>query len=806
MLRMLRSVCGVLLRGCAFSVAVAVPLLSFSAVHAQLAPGTAYVFPPALQPGTTTAVQLGVIDPTPDLQWFVHDARLNLRILGPAGDFHLPAPPYWKGPRGGTNAPPIPREVPAELTIPADQPEGFVYWQVANANGISKTARFLVSRGAEIVEMRSRDLPQRLPSLPVSVAGRLSRLTEVDRYELTAERDGPISISLMARRLGADFRGLLRVHDETGRLLADFSDTEGVDGGLTFAATGGRRYVVSLHDVDFRGDRAYVYRLSFSAGPRVLCTIPARGRRGATVDVEFVGSGLQTGGNGVEVLRQSVQFPADAVTEAVVQLQTAWGAVPVRIPLSDGDELSAGADAVQAIVGADVAVTGRLGPQREEQRYVFEAAAGEKFSLELQSAAIGGALDTQLLVEGPDGKPAGENDDSTGTDSRLEVTAAAAGKYTCVVRAAESLTGRADDVYRLQLQRQSADFRLLAPQQLLLPSGGQVEVAISVQRQGGFDGEIAVVAEGLPEGVTAEGDWKIPAGKNDLKAILKSAADAAVTAARVQFRGTALVNGTEQSRVALPEGAGTLCPTSLADRQVSGSVLAMTMAAPIDVLVIDRERQRDVHRGTTYLAELEIVRKDGFTGEVTLVMTGQQDRNRQGMKGDTTVVPPGETRAFYPCFMPEWLATDITRRMIVHGIVVVPDPRGNLRYLTKPGDARITMIMEGALLKLALGSASVSAEQGGAVEVPISISRSARLPLPVTVQLQVPEELRGVLRCAPVELAAGTDTGVLRIEAAEDGRLQGVWPLRVTATALQDGRWPVVSESELELGFPGGCR
>ncbi|MEY5044394.1 MAG: hypothetical protein RJA19_1621, partial [Bacteroidota bacterium] len=44
----------------------------------------------------------------------------------PAGDFHLPPPPYWKGPRGGTNAPPIPREVPAELTIPADQPEELV--------------------------------------------------------------------------------------------------------------------------------------------------------------------------------------------------------------------------------------------------------------------------------------------------------------------------------------------------------------------------------------------------------------------------------------------------------------------------------------------------------------------------------------------------------------------------------------------------------------------------------------------------------------------------------------------------------
>lgn len=29
------------------------------------------------------------------------------------------------------------------------------------------------------------------------------------------------------------------MHDEGGRLLADFSDTEGVDGGLTFAAAGG---------------------------------------------------------------------------------------------------------------------------------------------------------------------------------------------------------------------------------------------------------------------------------------------------------------------------------------------------------------------------------------------------------------------------------------------------------------------------------------------------------------------------------------------------------------------------------------
>ena len=72
----------------------AVWLLSLSQVRGQLAPGAGYVFPPVVQPGTTVNVQMGVFDWTPDVQWFVHDARVGLRILGSAGDFHVPPPPY----------------------------------------------------------------------------------------------------------------------------------------------------------------------------------------------------------------------------------------------------------------------------------------------------------------------------------------------------------------------------------------------------------------------------------------------------------------------------------------------------------------------------------------------------------------------------------------------------------------------------------------------------------------------------------------------------------------------------------------
>ncbi|MFM2094996.1 MAG: hypothetical protein RIS70_2120, partial [Planctomycetota bacterium] len=184
---------------------------------AQKVPGLGYVYPPAVPVGQATEVQLGGFDFTPDLQWFVHEPRVQLQTLGPAGDYHVPPPPYWFGPRASMPAPPIPREVPAKLTLDPAMPAGLVRWQVANVNGSSGTGVFYASRGLEIVESRSRDFPQRISVLPVAVSGRLSRLTEVDRYEILADQDGFITVELFARRLGSDFLGVIEVHDGEGR-------------------------------------------------------------------------------------------------------------------------------------------------------------------------------------------------------------------------------------------------------------------------------------------------------------------------------------------------------------------------------------------------------------------------------------------------------------------------------------------------------------------------------------------------------------------------------------------------------------
>jgi len=402
-----------------------------------------------------------------------------------------------------------------------------------------------------------------------------------------------------------------------------------------------------------------------------------------------------------------------------------------------------------------------------------------------------------------------DNDDLPGTtDAGLEFQAKAAGDHTIVVRNLSSSTqssggGTAMDVYRLRLQRTEPDFSLSVPQRVTLGLGGKTEIPVQVVRHGGFANEIRLSVEGLPEGVSVQGDGIIPADGKELKLTLESAADAAVIAKVIHIRGTAKLGESEITQLALATAGGNLSPRSVSGSSIPDILLAMTMPAPFELQVVDRERQHVVHRGTTFLAELDIVRKEGFTGEIQLEMTAQQDRCRCGMRGGILTVPPGQTKVFYPCFMPEWLGTELTRRIIVHGVAVISDPKGNMRHVTKAGDARITMIMEGALLKLTAEASELTITPGATFEIPFTVSRSAKLPLAVSAELIVPDEIKSLLRFEPVSLSPDMDHATLKVITENDAALEGPWSFTVKATALQDDKWPVISETDVPVVFTG---
>ena len=215
--------------------------------------------------------------------------------MAPPGPVLLHDPPFWFGIKSFTNDPPLPRETSVRFLLPAGMPPGSVHWRVATAGGGSNNGTFIVSNDNEVIEDERRRGPQSLSSLPVTVSGRLRRIEEVDRYRIDAERSGPITCDLAARRLGSDFNGVLEVHDIEGRRIAEAYDTEGLDPVVTFFAERGQAYIISVHDLDYRGYRSFTYRLTITPGPRVLAALPAGGRRGETRAVEFVGIGVASG-------------------------------------------------------------------------------------------------------------------------------------------------------------------------------------------------------------------------------------------------------------------------------------------------------------------------------------------------------------------------------------------------------------------------------------------------------------------------------------------------------------------------------
>ena len=787
----------------AFLLCVSVPLwLIFDCPHARAqkktanlkAPEPGYVYPAGGKAGTTVDVQLGGYDWTPDVELFVLDPRVKLQLTGEQGPVLVPPPPYWFGAKAYINAALLPRERAAKFILPADLPAGPVRWIVASASGAGqKTGIFWVGREPEVTEAKPAKAPQLLSALPVVVNGRLSKVEEVDRYRFTVPKDGPVSLDLFARRLGVNINAAISVRDPRGQLVADAVDTDGNDLALTFAATANTEYTVSVHDLDFRGDFSFVYRLALTAGPRVVGTIPAVGKRGETRDVEFVGYGIATGKPKLESVTKKVAFPAEAtMSEFSYRLETAFGTSPAfDIPLGDTMESVA-----TPALTLPAAVTGVFDGTATEARFKLDGKKGDTWNLAAESRRFGSPLDLSLVILGPDGKELARNDDLPGTtDAGLAFPVPLDGAYTMVVSDQSGRAGTRAAIYRVTASKPSADFALATVARLNVPLGGTASLIVKAERRGGFKEPIALALKGLPEGVTAPANLVIPADKPELAIILTGVETAPSNAAFITVTGTA-GNLTRPAFAPIP---GSLAAKSPDAERTSSILLAPTLTPRLKVVCLEADGGRKVHRGSTHPAEVTLERINGFAGEVSLQMSAAQSYQRQGITGPDMTVPANADRAFYPCFMPEWLETTRTSRMELIGVVKVPDAKGKLRYLATPMSGRITMSIEGSILKVATVTKELKMKPGETVAIPVSVLRSAKLAVPVQLELKLPEELAGILTAEPATVAVGQSAATFKINCPKATKVDGEWLVTIRGTALQDGKYAVVSEATVSV-------
>ena len=767
--------------------------------HAQLAPEIGYVYPSGGQAGTTREVVLGGYDWTPDMQLFVHDPRVKVELIGPPSAVLVPEPPYWFGAKARGPAWPLPREFKARLTIPADVPPGLVRWQAANANGASPPGVFHVGSTPEIVEDARRKSPQVLPALPVTVSGQVRLIEEIDQYQFSVLKTGPVTIELLARRLGTPWNGMLQVREASAsaaekKPIVDVADTEGHDLTVTFLAQAGVQYVVSLHDLDFAGDRSYVYRLVLTAGPSVLAAYPSAGRRGETRKVEFVGMGIATGAAQLETVARDVTFPhvAASLRDANAslgetrprepsldyRLETPFGAAPpYPLLVTDIPEHVEATAAEMALPAAPCGVTGAIETRFGSDCFTVALTKDKKWRIAAQARSPRHPLDLELRVLGPDGKEIGMLDDAPGsTDPSLLVAPAADGVYRIVVTDRSGHSGTRAACYRLSVEPEREDFSLVMPTQLSLPLGSKANLVVKAVRDGGFKGPIPLTLTGLPAGVTVPANLAIPADKPELAVELTCAADSPANASLCSVTAATTLAGQAVRR--------------------QGTVLLATVMKPRCKLTPEGlDDVRKVHRGSTFLAPVLIERLEGFQGEVVLEMTAKQQRHRQGLASDDLTVPAGTARVEYPIFVPEWMETTKTSRMILNGVVKVPDPRGNVRTLLHKMELRIGILPEGALLKLAHAAGEPTAKPGSEVKIPVTLSRAPGFREPVKVEFTAGDEQSGLITAAPLTLAADQTSGEMIVRLADSPRLHGEQSVRLRAIAEQGPRRPVISET-----------
>jgi len=763
----------------------AVVLLTGAAVAAaQHAPGIGYMFPPGGPAGSTVEVVLGGYDWTPDMQLFVHDQRIELELTGPPGPVIVPEPPYWFGKKARRSPFLLPRETPAKLTIPADVEPGLVRWQAANANGATASGFFYVGGEPEVVEREDRQQPMPIASLPVTVSGRIKHIEQVDRYRFRVPQSGPVTCAVVASQLGSELRAVLEVRDQSGELIADAADTAGEDTALTFAAEANHTYELSIYDVDFRGNRAFVYRLSLTDGPRVVAALPAVVSRGAEGEVELTGYGVATGAAKLESVRRNIRVPADAGPGPwAYRLETPHGmAPPFHLHVSSNPVAlePAAVENETPLLSLPVALCGVIEQRHGVERFRVQGTKGELLSLTASARRIGSPLDLSLAVVDQTGKELARNDDlPETTDAALEWKVPADGEYEIRIGDLSGRSGSRAAVYHLAVEKAQAGFELEAPERINVPIGGQGKLSLKAKRSGGFVGPIAVRVTGLPPGVGVPEELAIAERKNALNIDFTAAEDAAATAAMVTLAGEAKIDD------------------KLVQQSAGPLLLATTIAPPFSV---DAEGKDDVTkwpRGTTFPAPVLIERDEGFHEPIVLEMTSKQGRHRQGIRGPELTVPPGVERILYPVFLPEWLETTRTSRMVVNGVAQVADPQGNVRYSLARQKTRMGFLPVGALLTLAAEQSELEIAAGQPFTVELTVSRSEKLSDPVRIELVDGSEQAETFVAEPRILGPGTTQVAFTVTPPTSFAGPGECTLTFRATAMQAGHLPVVSEADV---------
>jgi hypothetical protein len=602
---------------------------------------------------------------------------------------------------------------------------------------------------------------------------------------------------VQAASLGSPLDSRLEVLDPHGRPLAENDDGLGADSFVRFTAPEDGTYQVRIHDVQFRGGQAFVYRLTLTTDPTVDWTYPLGGRRGSTVAFELGWKDHGRGGS-TQYEKATVSLPAEGLRDHAQRFSIAKKlSRPFLLELDDLPEhLEAEPNnepgQVQP-VSLPAILNGRIDRPGDVDYWAFTLRKGDTYDLELHAARLGSPLAAVLVLLDASGKELARSDAaaSGALDPRLSFTAPADGTYYARVGERFHARGGPAYAYRLRVDRPAApDFRLhLVPDALALVRGGEAKLKINAERLGGFSEGIQLHIDGLPQGVSASGTL-IAAQQGATEIVFKDTPATGIGGYRLRIRGTALIGKHPTERIAtLPAGRGV--------PELDSVLLATTLATPFQIK--GDFDFRLVPRGTVQHRHYRIER-GSYTGPLEVSIADQQARHLQGVTGPTIIVPAGVNEFDYSVQLPPWMETGRTSRTVVCAVGTVQDAEGQdhlVSFSSVNPNEQITFVMEPGRLGVETDKSSLLAVPGQSVFLPVRVTRGKGLRGPVKLELNAPAHVHGVL-AEPISIPADQNRGLLPIHFAADKLGPFNQPLLIRATLMDKGE-PVIAQTKVEI-------
>ncbi len=527
--------------------------------------------------------------------------------------------------------------------------------RVRTASGISELRTFYVGALPTVEEKEPNSdfaAPQKI-DLNVTVTG-VADNEDVDYYIFEAKKGQRVTAEIEGMRLATTvFDPYVAILDMKRFELSSSDDNALVwqDAVASVIIPADGQYVVQVRESSYAGNGACQYRVHVGTFPRPTATVPAGGKIGDEVEVNFLGD---VAGE----FKQKFKLPAAVEPKFSLFAQDASGIAPSGNVFRISDfgnalEVEPNDNHEQATRGElPVAFNGVISKPGDVDFFRFAAKKGQVFDVHCYARRIRSPLDPVMTVFVAGGGGIVGNDDAVGPDSYFRFTAPEDKEY--VINITDHLgKGGPNYAYRIEFTPVQPKLSLNIPkvanfsqerQTISVPRGNRYATLV-VANRADFGGDLVLGADALPPGVTLAAD-QMPANLNLTPVLFEAAPDAPVGGKLVDLNAkhvdpNAKISGGFEQTVELATGGPGQSVYWKCD--VNRAAVAVTDEVPFKISIVEPKVPL-VQNGSMNL-KVVVERKPEFKAPITLIMPF----NPPGVGSASSVaIPEGQNEALYP--------------------------------------------------------------------------------------------------------------------------------------------------------------